>query len=195
MKSILNYLTFASLCIFGLISCGDLKGKKEEVFNPADFNVVKIANEYQLSIPNYMTAAKSLNDNASLQYQNVFKETYVIVIDEDKQTLIDTFLGVNQYDTLLSVAENYRNIQTQLLQESMTVNSQSKPVALKISTLDAQQMELAGSVEGVKQEIAYFLTFIEGKEKVYMIMSWTLMDRKDKYAKTFAEVSNSFKLL
>jgi hypothetical protein len=195
MKPILTYLTLAIVCVFTFTSCGDLKSKKEEVLATADFNVVEIAKEYQLSIPNYMTEAKSLNDAASLQYQNVFKETYTIVIDEDKQTLIDTFLELGEYDTLLSVSENYRTIQSKMLQENMTVNSQSKPLGLKISALDAQQMEFTGSVEGVKQEIAYFLTFIEGREKVYMIMSWTLKERKEKYGKTFDEVSKSFKLL
>lgn len=195
MKSILTSLSLASLFVFSLLSCGDLKGKKEEVLNPADFNVVKIANEYQLSVPTYMTEAKSLNDVASLQYQNVFKETYVIVIDEDKQNLIDTFFELGEYDTLMSVSKNYCNIQMKMLQENMTVVSQTTPSAVKIGTLDAHQVEMVGTSGDVKQEIAYFLTFIEGEEKVYMIMSWTLKNRKDKYSKTFAEVSNSFKLL
>lgn len=193
----MNKLLFlvATALIFSLSSCFDLNSKKEETLTEADLNHVQINNEYSISLPKYMKAAKNLNDEASLQYQNVFKETYVIVIDEDKQEFIDTFKELDVYDSALSVIENYRDAQVRSMTENMTVKSEGKPISLKINSRDAQSIQIDGSIEGVKGDIAYFLTFVEGDSKVYMIMGWTLANRKEKYSKTFDTMARTFKVI
>jgi hypothetical protein len=201
MNSFVKSICLFSFCLIVFVSCSDLKSKldqlanSEEVIDTTDFNVVKINNEYQLSVPNYMSEAKNLNDDASLQYQNIFKETYVIVIDESKQSIIDTFLDLGEYDTLKSMAENYRDIQLKMLGEEVKIKSQSSSKSLSINTLNAQQVQLEAEVEDVNEPVTYFLTFIEGKENVYMIMAITQADRQEKYGKTFDAIAQSFKLL
>lgn len=176
-------------------SCSLITDKKEEKLKPEDFAAVEINNQYKLSLPKYMTEAKNLSDEASLQYQNVFKETYTTVIDESRQEVIDSFIEFELYDTTLDASVNYRNIQLGMIEEKMKISSKSEPVALKIGGLNAQQVQIDGHVEDIPQEISYLFTFIEGDEHVYMITSWTLKARKEKYLKTFQEISNSFRLL
>lgn len=186
-------LLFVAL-IFSLASCLNFS-KKEESVADTEFKTVKAGTEYSLDIPSHMREAKNLNDVASLQYQNIFKEMYVVVIDEDKQEFIDTFIDVGEYDTTKSVVENYRLVQLESFGESIEFISQPEPKATKVNELDAQQAQFDGKVEGVNAEIAYFITYVEGKDKMYMIMSWTLKSNKEKYSKILQAINGSFKLL
>jgi hypothetical protein len=58
--------------------------KRETVFTE-----VKVNNRYSLSIPDYLQACTDLHKDASMQYQNVEKDIYVMVIDEKKKTMQD----------------------------------------------------------------------------------------------------------
>lgn len=174
-------------------SCNLIPDKKEEKLTPEDFNTVEIKSQYKIRLPKYMTEGKDLSEDASLQYQNIFKETYTVVIDEPKQEFIDVFMEVLAYDTTLSVSENYRNVQLNMIAENMTIISQSTPVAIKVGNHDAYQVEIDGNVEGVAHDISYLFTFIEGGDNLYMIMSWTLKSRKEKYFNTFKEVAQSLR--
>jgi hypothetical protein len=72
-----------------LTSCG-LKFNEEK--SAAEVELQQITGgDYSLGIPTYMTKATTLNDEASLQFQNLFKETYVIVIDENKEKFVTVF--------------------------------------------------------------------------------------------------------
>lgn len=66
-------ITIAVLSLLLLASCGG------EVTR-----TVKIGGRYQLKLPTDLTETKGLNDDASLEYQNAFKELYVVAIDESK---------------------------------------------------------------------------------------------------------------
>ena len=191
MKKISFYLSAIVLSIV-LASCDF--NKKENLAIEEDFELVKVS-DYGIHIPNYMKKADNLNDDASLQYQNIFKETYVIVIDESKEEFIDAFKELDMYDESVSVVKNYREIQMGSLTEAIQVKSQSAPRSVNINGLEAELVEIDGHAEGVTPGIAYFLAFIEGDDNVYMIMAWTLLKRKDKYRDTFEKTIQSFRLL
>jgi hypothetical protein len=55
----------------------------------ADFQEQKVGHVYHVSIPDYMTKSYSLNNAASLQYLNAAKETYLIVIEDSKEQLVE----------------------------------------------------------------------------------------------------------
>ncbi|MDC6365053.1 MULTISPECIES: hypothetical protein [Flavobacteriaceae] len=197
MKSYFSVILVA-LSLF-TTSCIDFKTKKKEATSNVvvgeDFNQVEINNEYLLSLPKFMKKATSLNEEASLQYQNIFKETYTIVIDESKEEFIEAFTDLGEYNEDISVAKNYRDVQLQLFSESMNIEKESTPVALKINGMDAEMVDIDGTVDGIDEDISYFLTFIEGTEKVYMIMSWTLTNKKDTHGPTFESIAKSFDLV
>lgn len=169
----------------------NVKEAQEEI----SFNPVSINNEYEVSVPDYMTPAKDLNAEASLQYQNIYKETYVIIIDESKEDFVNAFQELGEYDNSMSTIENYRKTQLLFLMEGINLKKQTKPKSLTINGLDAEYVELDGIPEGLDLDIAYFFTFIEGQDKLYMVMAWTLGDRKMKYKSMFEQLSQSFKLL
>jgi hypothetical protein len=189
----LQRITSSILLLSLLYACFDTTQKEENISVDKDFNIVKINNEYKIGIPKYMKEAKDLNDEASLQYQNIFKETYIVIIDEPIDEFVDVFKELGEYDSTLSVVENYRDVQTQFISESFQINKKSASESLKINGLDAQMMELEGTFENI--DIFYNLAFVQSKEKLYMIMTWTLKNRKNKYKKTFEAMIKSFGLL
>lgn len=173
--------------------CLGFFSKKEETPEAANFIEVKV-NEYAVKVPEYMKKVTNLNEEASLQFQNIFKETYVIIIGENKEEFIAAFRDLGEYDSTRSVVENYRDIQLLTTAERIDVIGQSKPEAAVINGLPAQFVQVDANVEGASKPISYFFTFIEGDENVYMIMAWTLAERKEKYRNTFTAMAKSFRL-
>ncbi|MEX2484232.1 MAG: hypothetical protein WED10_06730 [Brumimicrobium sp.] len=161
--------------------------------NPTETVVVK--NQYSIEMPEFMTEVTTLNNEASFQCQNIYKETYMIVIDEPTDEFISVFKSLDGYDESLSVVENYRIVQSNYINEDMSVERMSEPKKFKINGLDAEQIEIEGTAPGINAKLYYLYTFVEGEDNVYMIMAWTLKDRKDKYAKVLEEISNSIKLV
>jgi hypothetical protein len=148
-----------------------------------------------MGIPKFMTKTDGLNDEASLQFQNIFKETYVIVIDENKQEFIDAYKDLDTYDSTTAVIANYADTQVQLTTSSMNVLSKSELKFFPINGNKAANIEIDAEIEGVAAPITYFLTFVEGDENLYFIMAWTLQKYKDDYRETYGEIAKSFKTL
>ncbi|MER3318962.1 MAG: hypothetical protein RIB79_11785 [Allomuricauda sp.] len=183
--------------IFLLItSCIDSKNKKDDSsLGTETFYTVSINQDYKLSIPKFMTGTTGLNEEASLQYQSLLKEAYLLVIDEPKAGFEEVYRDLNQYDDDLSIMQNYRDARLKILSRTTEINRKTKPEFLKIHGLDAETMELDANIEGVANEISYFLTFIEGDDRVYMIMAWTLKNKKMEHKKTFKTIAESFELV
>lgn len=176
-------------------SCNFNSKSPEKLSLENDFAFIKINDEYGVHIPTYMKKSDALNDEASLQFANIFKETYVIVIDEPKEEFISVFTDLNEYIDTVSTVKNYRTIQLQLLSENINIIKQSLPKPAKIHKLNAELIQFDGRVEGVDYDIAYTVGFIEGNENLYMIMTWTLAENKEKYKETFDKIIRSFRLL
>ncbi|MDG1246161.1 MAG: hypothetical protein P8P28_00860 [Polaribacter sp.] len=50
-----------------------------------------------------------------------------------------------------------------------------------------------GIIDGI--EIGYLLGFIESNQKMYMVMTWTLKERYQKYENTMKTIQKSFTLI
>ena len=192
-------LTLPLALLFVLIvanSCVNPFNKSKDIdLKDINFTTVKIDTNYVLSIPDFMTATKELNDEASLQYMDAKSEAYVIVIDEPKAEFIDAFVNSGQYNDSLSIVENYCQIQLSLIKEKMTESWVNNQKNVKINGLDAIQVEFTGKIAEVKFEIAYHITFIESPKNMYMVMAWTLKDFEQKYKPMYEKMASSFRLL
>ncbi len=147
---------------------------------------------YQITLPGYMNKATDLNIDASMQFQNIYKETYLAIIDEDKTDFVDAFRELGEYDSSLSTIGNYRKIQIDYFLESVRVIKKGEPKQITINGMATEQIEFEGRVTGVDYDIFYIMTFVEGKEDLYMIMTWTLSSSKDKYRNDFITMCNTF---
>jgi hypothetical protein len=193
MKPNFSFLSTLALCS-ALSACSFLNTKNEKAA-VTDLSPVTINSEYSMGIPSFMTKTTSLNDDASLQFQNIFKEAYVIVIDESKEGFVDALVDADSYDSSRSVIENYADTQVQLTTSNMNVITKKDVIPSTINGLNAASAEIDATVEGVKQPISYFLTFVEGKEKLYMIMAWTLQTKKETHRNTFEVMAKTFQTM
>lgn len=191
-----KWIPFVALIVLftSCLNSSKKDAEKKEV-NSADFNEIVINNEYSMMIPKYMSKSTKLNDEASLQYQNLFKEAYIVVIDEPKEDFIKTFKNLDSYNDSISVIQNYRTIQLGMIHENAKIYSQSQPIPMKIDGCEAEQVEMVAEVEGVPSKVYYLLTYIEGVHKVYMVMAWTLENRKNKLRPDYSYAISSFKCL
>ncbi|MDC6363022.1 MULTISPECIES: hypothetical protein [Flavobacteriaceae] len=195
MKNFLLLLFLVST-IAALNSCIDSKTKKTGTIPKVeDFNMVNVKNEFQILIPKDLGKTTGLNADASLQYQNIYQEAYIIVIDEQIGAYIDTFKELDLYNSDKSFIENYRETQLQLLAERIRILKQTEATSTTINKLEASQLSIDAKVDGIEETLSYFLTFVEGKQKVYLVMCWTTSSKKEEHRATFETISNSFKLL
>ncbi|MBC7425559.1 MAG: hypothetical protein H7321_03395 [Bacteroidia bacterium] len=155
--------------------------------------VVRYQNKYTLSIPDYLTKATNLNDEASLQYMNGSKEFYVIVIDESKSELNKALVDNNLTEQYEDNIQGYANLLIDGFEATLKSPKKSKIIDTVINKLPARLLTFTGTVEGI--DAFYTIAFIEGKETYYQIMSWTLMSKQDEYKEKMSKIMYSFKEL
>jgi len=195
MKLISQKLTVLFL-LLTIVSCVDFSNNiKKEKLSDSDFKSIATNSEYVVKLPEYMKEAKDLNDEATLQYQNIYKEVYFVVLDEPKEEFKEVFLDIGEYDESISLIKNYKQTQIGYFKESMTDFEMVSEETMQINGKNAETVSFNGKVSGVIYAISYKFTFIEGNEKVFLLMSWTLKDRREKYNDTFNYIANSFTIL
>jgi hypothetical protein len=145
--------------------------------------------DFSLEIPASLSEAKDLNDDADLQYDNLFDELYVIVIEEDKKDL-KTQLGSDfEYpDTIEGYCE--------LLKMNMEVLDKldfSKMPTRQINGMKAKTFAVETKVDNI--DIYYEFGYFESKNKYYQVMTWTLLDKKTEHSSKMQKMINSFKEL
>jgi hypothetical protein len=194
MKKSISLLSTLVL-LFLLYSCGGIGGKKVEDLKSSDYTTESALGLYEITIPKYMKVATDLNMEASMQFHNIYKETYLAIIDEDKSDFVVAYQELGAYDYSLSTIGNYRKIQLDYFMERLKVIERSAPKLLTIDGRSAEQVEFTGRVADVDSDIFYMMTFVEGRNDVYMIMTWTLGNSEETYRETFYHMTDSFREL
>ena len=181
----MKYLSILAVAVL-LVSCslGDTK-----------FETVTVSGHYQMDVPDYMTESNELNSDASLQYENTSKETYVVVINEDKELLIELFNEIDGWDNDATPLENYAALQSEGMEMSLDLSDQSGPNDKKINGMPAKTYEYTGYAPDIPYEIFYYIAYIEGGRELYMVSAWCLAEDKDSYKDTFVKMVDTFKEL
>lgn len=193
MKKILK-LTFLGIIITCTYSCLDLITPSNYVGEgKVAMKRITVDSLYSIEIPKYMKKTTVLNDDASLQYMNAYKETYVIVINESIEDFKNTFVQMGDYDTIKTADRNYKDIQLNFIKETIGNYKIYDHEYLKIHELNASLVKVEGKVDGY--QIFYQIGFLEGKKDVYMVMIWTEKKKKNRYHYTFQKMIESFKLV
>lgn len=149
-----------------------------------NFTSQKGGNCFSLEIPNYMTKTFELNDNATLQYRNTAKETYVVVLDDDKTELQS--LGL-VFETPKVFLEDF--VSTYQIEASNRVVSEIKE--FESNNNKQAQLEMSFSTEEI--DFYMLVTTVESSGYFYNILCWTLLEFKDKFKDDFKTISMSLK--
>lgn len=163
---------------------------------PVKYNVVKIEGLYSMKVPAFMTATDQLQEDASLQYVNPFKEKYVLVLDEKIEDIMDFMEDYGIYDESKSKLDNYAT--TRLSYFTEIGNTIINQTALKSEMINGRKaISTVVDIEApsIDENVTYYFTYIEGKDHYYMISSWTLFDRKDAFTEEVETMTRSFKEL
>ena len=194
MKKSISLLSTLGL-LFLLYSCGGIGAKKADDLKSSDFTTESASGLYEISVPKYMKEVSHLNVDASMQFRNDSIKTYLVIIDEDKSDFVEAYEELGAYDSSLSTIGNYRKVQIDYFIKKMTVIGPTATKKLTIDGMDAEQVEFTGRVADVDSDIFYMMTFVEGRNDVYMIMTWTLGNSEETYKKTFYKMVDSFREL
>ncbi|HEY0768981.1 MAG TPA: hypothetical protein VGD31_01515, partial [Sphingobacteriaceae bacterium] len=62
-----------------------------------------------------------------------------------------------------------------------------------VNGLKAKSIEIDANLEGIGSAITYFITCVEGRNSLYLVMAWTLQDRKEKHRETFRQMVRTFR--
>ena len=161
--------------IFTLLSC-----------STSEPQLISVSDIYQIEVPGDMSVTDMNNEDASLQYANLFKEKYLMIIHEDKYEFMEAFKIVKK-----EVFEEFTNIVVQGHEESF--NSVANLSDISFNGLIGKKIEIDGKIEGI--HIVWHAVLIEGEDYLYQICFWTLKGRENKHmeqlfhsAKTFNEL-------
>ncbi len=160
-----------------LISCG----KENEI------SIIK-KNNYSIEIPNDLTETKLLNDVASLQFENQFKEFYVIVIDESKESLVDFFAPNSETPNNL---DGYSELLKVNMASVLGKVDFSKIKTTQINGMKAKVFSVETKIENL--DAYYKFGFFESKNSYYQVMLWTLLDKKKELEPRMQKIIESFK--
>ncbi len=171
-----KYFAFFILAIV-FISCG----KENEV------SIIKKVN-YSIEIPKDLSETKLLNDVASLQYENQFKEFYVIVIDESKESLKDFFAPNSETPNNL---DGYSELLKVNMASVLGKVDFSKIEIKQINGMKAKVFSVETKIENL--DAYYKFGFFESKNSYYQVMLWTLLDKKEEHEPRMQKIIDSFK--
>jgi hypothetical protein len=146
------------------------------------FSSQKGGNCFTIDIPDYMTKTYELNDNSSIQYINISKEAYMIVIEDSKEQLESKGMKfVSPKDFL----ENFLND----FKKDNNKRKLSAYVNFESNGNKHSQVEFTWEQEGT--EFYMLLTIAETNKHFYNIMCWTIMDNKKMLKDDYLKISKS----
>lgn len=90
-----------------------------------NYTTQNINNLYSVKIPDFMHPSKKLNDAASLQYANLFKPLFIIIIDEDKAETKQFFTETCFEEIITPDLDGYAFFHLSSYKEAMDVRHQS----------------------------------------------------------------------
>jgi len=152
--------------IVTFFSCGEAKWETKEF------------NGYTMELPDYLTEANGINEEAEVQYQNVIREVYLVVIRESKA---DTY-GYT-FDSYCDFVKN--NV------KEVTVGEFENEEHVRVNNMSSLQFEAFEDLDGTM--IYYFIGVFESENNFYQVLAWTLKSRMDEYKPDLKRMVNSLK--
>ncbi len=138
--------------------------------------------EYTIEVPDYLKQTFDLNDVASLQYKNILKDVYLIVIDDDKKVLESLEINFpNTTDFLQYFVKDYNT--------EAENRVQSEIVEFENNGNNFSQVELTFKDEA--GEYFMLITAVQTKTHFYKIMNWTKSVEKNIYYADFKRTAKS----
>lgn len=182
---------------FSSSSSNDLKKSLEDL--KKDLNTVNYVEtdidslDFSMVLPDYMVSTTTLDADRPLQYMNAVKEQYIVASYELVSDVEPSLKALKKYEgkTLL---DQYVSYNKEVIEEGVKISKQEPIKKMTIDGMPAQMLQFDGMVEGISEGISYYTVFIQSKDKLYFIMTWTLESRKDDFKEIADKMIKSFHL-
>jgi hypothetical protein len=148
--------------------------------------------DFTMEVPDYMTPTNQLDVTRPFQYMNAIKEQYIVASSEDR-ILVEPSLKALKYEGK-TFLDQYVSYNKSVIEEGVKITSMQEIKSLTIDGMDAKVLQFDGTVEGIAEPINYYTAFVEGKDKVYFIMTWTLESKKEAFKDVADKMIKSFKV-
>ena len=155
---------------------------------------IEINEDYSLILPDFLSKTDELNPNASLQYQNLDKELFVIVIEEDRQEFTRKILENKVEEVYPPNLKGYTDIVYHSIGETIKISAKTDIEDVEINGLSAKTFTIQGQTQD-RISVYYSFTLVKGKDKYYQIAQWTAKNQKALFEKQMKEIAASFKQL
>lgn len=158
---------------------------------PTQWETVKINKLYSVNVPSYFNATNDLNDEASLQYENVDEEVYLIVLDENKKEFKDAVNELLEDETVSDeeLLDIYAYLQFTTFASDDDFSSYLQH--LEINNLKARQLDVVNHLD--EYDVSYKMACYEGKTNLYFLVTWTTLENKDRLNPDLQNIINSFR--
>lgn len=133
----------------------------------------------QITLPKGWKEYRKLHENAEIQAAHLRKESYVIILSENKKDFDEMNLEKHSKLTRTGILESLKK---------PTINRMPD---LTISRKPALQFEISGVMNNIN--IVYIHTTVETKEYFHQILAWTLKSQYDDNKVILQKVITSFK--
>jgi hypothetical protein len=187
---------------FGLFSCEKFsKVVVERIGETRRLNQLKsmkrdtVDGRFAISYPTGMTACNELNSMATFQRQNQQNDTYLMIFDESKADFIQAYVDASGYDSSRTVIRNYNDAVIQNMRARLDSFKLLTTRWWKINRSAAITTEFKGSIRKDSLRaitIHYSITFVEGRNRLYQLVSWTAEEAFATYAPEFDLIASSF---
>ncbi len=157
-------------------------------------NTIEIKDDYSLELPDFLSTTDSLNPNASLQYQNLDKELFVIVIEEDRKEFTRKIVANKAEEVYPPNLKGYTDIINHSIGETIKISAKTEIEDLEINGLPAKNFTIEGQTLD-KIPVYYSFTIIRGENNYYQIAQWTAKNQKALFEKEMIKIASSFKQL
>ena len=138
---------------------------------------------FTLRIPNDLTITDDLNDDASLQYSNLYKEQYVIGLETDKHDFIELLKANNIDASEDSLAPALMDIQLNALYEDLEVIKQSERIHTVVNEMTTEMVAIDAKFDGIDEDISYWIACYTGNRNMFTVMVWTIKNDKNSFEK------------
>jgi len=132
-----------------------------------DMKAVKIKNQYQINVPNYLTPSETmLSPDASLMYSNKDREFYLMIIDEMKSDKTENGEQLQLKDYFQRSTDNIAG--------GLTESKNSQPENINLNGLKCIRMTVGGKYNLFT--MIYKCYIAESSTHFYQIYCWTISD-------------------
>ena len=149
--------------------------------------------KFTIELPSNLSETKDLNQDAVLQYQNIFSEFYAIVIEDDYESIITNYPDL--FDENEKLNENSLTEYVKIVMYNYLGRFPSpKEINFKPINLNGQKAITTSFTKEVNEhKIIMKFLIVQGKSNFYQVATWTLDKNKKTLDNKMNKILNSFK--